>query len=135
MILVDTSAWKALYDEMEVEQDRHRLAEQWFSTNRDALVTTNYIIDETLTLFLSKTDYELAVDVGNHLWREENARIVRVTEIDEAEAWRVFQRFNQDKDWSFTDCTSFAVMRRLGVAVAFAFDHHFEQMPGITRVP
>lgn len=30
-----------------------------------------------------------------------------------------------DQDFSFTDCTSFALMERLGVAEAFAFDRHF----------
>jgi len=37
------------------------------------------------------------------------------------------------KDFSFTDCTSFAVMRQLGITTAFAFDEHFEQF-GFIRV-
>jgi len=105
MIFVDTSAWKAFYDELEIEQDRHARAEQWLTFNHDELITTNSVIDETITLFLVRTDYELAIDVGNRLWQEEHALIERITEADEAEAWRIFQRFNQDKGWSFTDCT------------------------------
>ncbi len=45
----------------------------------------------------------------------------------------VFRRY-QDKQWSFTDCTSKVLIERLGIAEAFAFDHHFEQFGTVTRV-
>ena len=32
-----------------------------------------------------------------------------------------------DKHWSFTDCTSFVVMRRLRLREALTTDHHFQQ--------
>jgi uncharacterized protein len=32
-----------------------------------------------------------------------------------------------DKDWSLTDCISFAVMTEFGLTVALTGDHHFEQ--------
>ena len=32
-----------------------------------------------------------------------------------------------DKTYSYTDATSFAVMERLGLKTAFAFDPHFRQ--------
>jgi len=50
-------------------------------------------------------------------------RIRRVTAADEAKAWDWF-----GLDWSdlsFTDCVSFAVMKRLGIGRAAAFDRHF----------
>ncbi|MBI5054401.1 MAG: type II toxin-antitoxin system VapC family toxin, partial [Chloroflexi bacterium] len=33
-----------------------------------------------------------------------------------------------DKQYSFTDCTSFVVMQKRKLRDAFTFDHHFEQM-------
>jgi len=48
-------------------------------------------------------------------------------------ALELFER-HQDKRWSFTDCTSFVVMRDLGTTEAFAFDRNFEEA-GFTRLP
>ena len=39
-------------------------------------------------------------------------------------AWRIAQAF-PDQDFSFTDCTSFALMERRGIDEAFTFDAHF----------
>ena len=41
---------------------------------------------------------------------------------------------NGDKRWSFTDCTSFAIMRQLGIKQAFAFDPNYEEA-GFARLP
>jgi len=43
--------------------------------------------------------------------------------------------FLSDKDFSFTDCTSFSIMSSLKLKGAFAFDKHFEQFEGIGRLP
>jgi predicted nucleic acid-binding protein len=37
--------------------------------------------------------------------------------------------------FSFVDCKSFAVMERLGIVHAFAFDRHFDEYNGTIRVP
>jgi hypothetical protein len=58
--------------------------------------------------------------------------MIRITEALEDQAWEVFARYD-DKDFSFTDCTSFAVMQQLGITTTFAFDEHFEQF-GFIRV-
>ena len=47
-------------------------------------------------------------------------------------AWDVFVRYD-DKDFSF-DCTSFAIMRQLGLINALAFDPNFEQA-GFVMLP
>ncbi len=49
-----------------------------------------------------------------------------ITEELEEAASEIFERYD-DKDFSFTDCTSFQVMLLLGITEAFTNDHHFEQ--------
>jgi uncharacterized protein len=63
-----------------------------------------------------------------------SARIVRIDEADFAAAWTIFQQF-QDKQWSFTDCTSRVVMDRLAIQRAMAFDDHFRQFGTVTVLP
>ncbi len=60
--------------------------------------------------------------------------IIHITEQLEEEAWMIFERFNRDKMWSFTDCTSKAVMDLSQIDEVFTFDDHFEQM-GFRRRP
>lgn len=49
-------------------------------------------------------------------------------------ALRIFRTY-RDHLFSFVDCTSFAAMERLNVHRAFAFDRHFDEYPGIVRLP
>lgn len=100
------------------------------------LLVTNYILDELFTLTLMDLGYRYAVDVKKKLDRLGHDGLLEIAWVDTAladEGWNVFERFNQDKQWSFTDCVSYAVMKRRGIQEAFTFDHHFEQMGFIQR--
>jgi predicted nucleic acid-binding protein len=129
-VFVDTGAWYALQD----ADDRCHTAALRFFENRPHMVTSNYVIDETITLTLSRLGHRSASNIGEKLWSGELARIVRVSEEDERAAWELFKRFT-DKTFSFTDCTSFIVMERLGLQQAFTFDDHFVQTGQFSRIP
>jgi predicted nucleic acid-binding protein len=60
--------------------------------------------------------------------------LVRIAAVDFERAIAIYRSY-ADKHWSFTDCTSFAVMERLAVTKAFAFDEHFRQFGSIVVVP
>ncbi|MFN9647740.1 MAG: type II toxin-antitoxin system VapC family toxin, partial [Pseudanabaena sp.] len=65
------------------------------------------------------------------------SQVLEIVWIDDAIAnrsWQIFTKFNVDKEWSFTDCTSYAVMKQLNIAEAFILDHHFAQM-GFVKQP
>ena len=59
--------------------------------------------------------------------------VVRVDETHEALAWQIFEQY-ADQQFSYTDCTSFAVMQALNLSEAFTADRHFAIM-GFTLVP
>lgn len=131
MIFVDTGAWFASVVPSDPEHPR---ASQWLRQNAEPLVTTDYVIDETLTLLKARGHVRHALALGTSLFGGHLASIYYLTEADLLFAWEVFKRFS-DKEWSFTDCTSRVVMSKLNVHHAFAFDHHFHQFGTVTVVP
>lgn len=52
--------------------------------------------------------------------------MLRVTLGDERRAREILLKYI-DKDFSYVDATTFALMERLNIQVCFAFDVHFEQ--------
>jgi len=134
-IFVDTRAWDAIADGGDPNHDvallfRDEIAGQW------RLVVTNYILDELYTLLLMNVGYQRAVDFKRNLdilMRERILQVVWVSEDVANEAWAVFERFNVDKRWSFTDCVSYVVMKQQEIDEVFAFDADFAQMGFVCR--
>ncbi len=130
MTFVDTGAWTALF----VPADPlHDAARKWLRENRDRLVTSDYVVDEVLTLLKTRFSAQASIRGGQALFGEHFSQLVYLTSEDIERAWKVF-RSHADKRWSFTDCTSLAVMERLRISQAFAFDKHFSQMRGVRRL-
>ena len=131
MIFVDTGAWFATFVPNDPD---HPAADAWLATNAEPLVTTDYVIDELLTLLKMRGEYQRALRLGASLFTGEIARLVWIVPDDVQEAWTIFQRY-QDKGWSFTDCVSRVIMQRLAIQTAFAFDEDFRQFGTVTVVP
>jgi predicted nucleic acid-binding protein len=131
VIFVDTSAWFALSVPSEPEHGR---VVEWLSSNREPLLTTDYIIDEVLTLMRMRREAHRARHLGQQLLEGRIATIEWVLQVDVFQAWRVYQDF-EDKNWSFTDCVSRVVMERLGIQTAFALDDDFRQFGTVVVVP
>lgn len=96
-------------------------------------ITTDYILDETLTLIRMRVGHEEAVNFGRWLSESGVVRLIDVNPKLRETAWEIFKRYS-DKYFSFTDCTSFALMRELNISQAFSFDRHFSQF-GFIRLP
>jgi predicted nucleic acid-binding protein len=67
-----------------------------------------------------------AVEFGRRARDSRLLQVQHISEEIERHAWDIFCRYD-DKDFSYTDCTSFAVMQLLGLDAAFAFYQHFRQ--------
>lgn len=121
-ILVDTSAVYALLDRSDRWHEA-ALASLKRLRDRHAQPTlTNFIVAETHALLLSRLGAEIARNwLLTNVWSVE-----RVSPADEERAKAIIGQYS-DKTISFTDATTFAVMERLGLRSAFAFDPHFAQ--------
>lgn len=88
-----------------------------------------FIVAETHALLLSRAGRRVAATTLAEIDRDD-ITVIRVREADEQRAREIIYQCD-DKDFSLTDATSFAVMERLHIVHAFAFDHHFTQF-GVT---
>ena len=131
MIFVDSGAW---YSSLIPTDPDHAAALAWLAQNTEALLTTDYIVDETLTLLRARGQNLRANTLGT-AFVDGSAAALHFVTLDEFQgAWELFQRFS-DKEWSFTDCTSKIVIEKLGLTTAFSFDHHFRQFGTVRVVP
>jgi predicted nucleic acid-binding protein len=131
VILVDTGAWYARYIAADVD---HAAALAWFANPPDRLLTTDYVIDELLTLLKQRGHADIAFAVGAPLIAAAACHLEYVETTDLEWAWIVFSTY-RDKGWSFTDCTSRVVMERLNIKTACTFDQHFREFGNVTVVP
>jgi predicted nucleic acid-binding protein len=131
VIFVDTGAWFALFVR---EDPDHAPATNWLLQNEEPLATSDYVIDELLTLLRVRGQGARSLEAGKALLAEDLATILWVTPADVRQAWHVYSGFT-DKGWSFTDCVSRTVMERCEIRRAFAFDKHFSQFGGLQIVP
>ena len=123
-IFVDTSAWYAIVD---ADDSDHKAAVAFHITNTTPLITTNAVFSETITLLRYRIGHDAARIFGQKLKESSFVRLVSVTPADEERAWEIFTKY-RDQDFSFADCSSFAVMQRLKIGTAFTFDRHFSVM-------
>ena len=131
MIFVDTGAWFACVVPWDAN---HAAATAWMRQNHEPLITTDFVLDETMTLLRARNETPRAVALGDQLLSEVCANLHFVSEEEIREAYQVFRAF-ADKDWSFTDCTSKVVIEALGLKTAFSFDQHFRQFGTVQVVP
>ncbi len=123
----DSAGWLAAYDERDKYHAAANLALHDLTGQNAAFVVTDYVVGESVTLMRSRLGHGRAVAFGEWLLTSSRVKLIRLDVDLWNEAWRLFKTYD-DKDFSFTDCASFTVMRRERLRDAFTFDHHFEQM-------
>lgn len=87
-------------------------------------VTSGHVVGETWTFLRRREGHAHAMRWLDRLQTATRVRIERVTAELEDEAWSWLRR-HDERVYSFVDATSFALMRRLGIREALAFDDDF----------
>ena len=122
MIFVDTSFWVALRNRRDGRHaESAALLERY---QLGPLVTTNHVRGETWTFLRRRAGHHSAVAFLEAVERSPRIRLVFVSEELEGEAIRWLHR-HDEREYSFVDATSFAVMRAMRIKVALAFDGDF----------
>jgi len=131
-VFVDSSAYLALLD---TDDEHHREAIetlQELAQARYRQFTTNVLLIESHALILSVLGRRRAAQFLKDM-EESNTVVMRARASDEERAKQILFQYT-DKDFSFADAISFAVMERLDIRRAFTFDRDFAQY-GFTVLP
>jgi predicted nucleic acid-binding protein len=122
LLFVDTGAFYAMAD----RSDRHHTeASRTFQERieQDDLVTTDHVFVETWFLIGAHLHRKAAM----RFWKAIEGGVVQLLGVTSQDLWRGRRIAVDwpDQDFSVVDCTSFAVIERLGIEYALAFDRHF----------
>jgi predicted nucleic acid-binding protein len=122
VIFVDSSFWIA----QRLERDRrHAEAVQLEEAHTHGpLVTSSQVAAETWTFLRRRADHEVAVRWHDRIAAARNVVVERIDATVEDDAW-AWLRVHDERAYSFVDATSFALMRKLRIGEALAFDGDF----------
>ncbi len=124
-LLIDTGAF---YAQRDPADQHHALATAGFATLAAItcqIFSSEHVLDETLTLFARRENYAYAAVAGEELLASRVVRWLDATPAEWHVALRLMRKF-ADQAVSFTDCLSFALMKREKINHVFGFDRHFE---------
>lgn len=121
---VDSSGWYALIDRRDAHHEAVADLARHLVTTGTRLVTTDYVIDESCTLAKARSGSLMALRLLDvlHGTSAVDLEWIGPERFERAEA--ALRRY-ADQAFSFTDCTSFIVMRELGIGDAITTDGHF----------
>ena len=122
MTFVDSSFWIAQVISGDAHHTQAKALEDVFS--RQSLVTSRPVVAETWTFLRRKTGHSRAMTWLDQLEATQGLAVHRVPEEIEDEAW-AWLRVHDERAYSFVDATSFALMRKLRIKEALAFDGDF----------
>jgi predicted nucleic acid-binding protein len=122
---IGSSAFYALSDRDDANHQAVVAIVGALQRSRWSLATSTYVVAEQHALHLSRPGRAVALQALAAIDRSD-IQIVRAGPIDDRAARQILVRYI-DKEWSFTDASSFAIMDRLGIHHAFTFDRDFEQ--------
>ncbi len=135
---IDTWAYRALADRRDVAHEDAKRRLLRLRDKKTPLFTSNYVLDEAYTGIRRRAGADVAIAFGDDMRNLAVRGDLRVEWIDrgrEESAWELFRRYRDLPKLSFTDCTSFALMRELAIDEVLTDDVDFERVNlGFLRV-
>ncbi len=122
MIFIDTWGFKAYID---ANESKHKVVKNYINkiwNSNQSIITTDYIIDETITLLSYKLDYDKLKKFIQKLEasiKNDYIKVIWITENDFSEALELKLKYKDKLEISFTDMTSIIVMNKNNINIEF----------------
>ena len=123
-VFVDSGAWIALALSRDPFHEQAR--EHWdlLRGTGAKLHTSVPVVVETFTFLDRNTNRQVALAWKEGIYKPGALNILPCELRDLEQAWQYFRRADLHK-LSAVDATSFAIMKRARIRIAYTFDHHF----------
>jgi uncharacterized protein len=121
---VDSGAWIALA--LSRDPLHMQAREQWEMLHAAGarLHTSVPVVIETFTFLERNANRDVALTWKNSIYKPRTVKILPCELRDLEQSWEFFRRSDLHK-LSAVDATSFVIMKRARIRIAFTFDHHF----------
>ena len=138
-LFVDTWGWLALEDAAEPAHAEVRRIRERYADDGGVWVTTDFVLDETITRLFARRPFEEAKKFMAGLFQAQEMGLLNVETITPDRFRKAYDLRLQYRDKpriSFTDLTSFVVATELRVRHVLTQDAHFQQTQlGLITVP
>lgn len=138
-LFVDTWGWLVLADARDPAFEAVSDLRKAVMGRRDAWVTTDYVLDETITRLFVAKPFAIASRFLEGIFdasRTGTVDIEHITPERFINAWRLRRRYKDQPRISFTDLTSFTIMHELGLRRVITGNAHFTHCGlGFTLAP
>jgi len=130
-VFIDTWGWVALGHRKDVRHHEVKALYKKLRSQGGRLYTSDYVLDELITLLFRREAFEEAVRFVEGLFHASEQRLLtieRITSDRFASTWALRKKLQDKLQISFTDLTSMAVMEELGIERVLTDDEHFEHV-------
>lgn len=138
-IFIDTWAWVTMSSNREPRFHEILAFYQEVGKRTIPLYTSDYVLDEFISLIFSREPYNHARGFVEALFASAEAKRLQIERIDAARflaAWELRKRYQDKPRISFTDLTSMVIMKELDITQVLTEDEHFMHVGlGFIRVP
>jgi len=104
----------------------HQQVKSYLQSYSGRIVTTEWVLLEFADAFSQASTKPLAIEAIKRIRRLPMFVVVGFESSITKAGYSLYES-RLDKDWSLTDCLSFAVMTQQKLSEALTGDHHFEQ--------
>jgi predicted nucleic acid-binding protein len=123
-VFVDSGAWIALALARDPLHAQARAQWERLLVAGARLHTSIPVVIETFTFLDRNANRHVALAWRESIYRPGTVTLLPCEAGDLERAWDYFRRADLHK-LSAVDATSFVIMKRAGIRIAYAFDHHF----------